>query len=75
MINDHTCQILIFIIKANQLEAFRIPLRKKKKADMLNSLLEQNWEMVFEEENDIVVEDAKGRKSRLHYSDKNLLTE
>jgi RHS repeat-associated protein len=64
----------MFIIKKTQLEAFRDPIRKKKRESTLLELQSQGLDNVYETDKEIIIED-KGNKSVLHYSEKNLLAD
>jgi YD repeat-containing protein len=64
----------MFVVRKDQLEVFRAPLRQKKREELLLKLQGIEGNKVFQEKDKIVVQDKKGRKSILHYSDKNLLS-
>jgi len=65
----------VFVIKKSQFEAFRVPLRKKKREELVMSLNADGRNKVVETHSEITVENNKGRKSSLLYSDKNLLSQ
>lgn len=62
----------MFVIKKTQLEAFRVPVRKKNREQLLANLSSATPNKVFEETDKIVVENKQGYTSVFHYSDKNL---
>lgn len=63
----------MFVIRKAQFEAFRVPIRQKKRDDIFFTLEAVAGNKVHQERDKIVVEDQKGRVSILHYSEKNLL--
>ncbi|CAN5586466.1 hypothetical protein BH23BAC1_BH23BAC1_25350 [soil metagenome] len=64
----------MFVIRKEQLEVFRVPIRKKKRDNIFLSLQAIEGNKVYQEKDKIVVEDKKCRESILQFSKKNLLS-
>lgn len=64
----------MLVIKKAQFEAFRVPVRKKRREEIVFTAGAIDGNTIIEESEKVVIQDKKGRKSILHYSEKNLIS-
>jgi RHS repeat-associated protein len=57
------------IIRHSQLEAFKIPVRKKNRENMILQLIAKGYNAVDEKNRDIAIVDSKGNKTRLVFNE------
>lgn len=59
----------MLIIRKEQFDAFKIPFRKRARVNILHNIQDKEFHKVYEEGRNIVVEDSKGRQTRLHFAE------
>lgn len=59
----------MLIIRKSQLEAFKVPVRKKNREAMLLQLQAKGYKAEEGEERDLIIKDSKGNKTRLVFNE------
>ncbi|MCF2502424.1 polymorphic toxin type 46 domain-containing protein [Dyadobacter sp. CY107] len=59
----------MFVIKSSQLDAFKVPFRKKKREEILIGLISRNKEGIYEEGRNIIIENDRGALSKINFSE------
>ncbi len=59
----------MFVIKKNQIEAFKRAIRKDKQGQMLSQLHAKGFSAKADESRDLIIEDSKGNKTKLVFDE------
>ncbi len=59
----------LLVIKKHQIEAFKVPIRKQKRDQMLLQLMSNGYNAKEGEGKDLIIEDSRGNKTRLVFDE------